>query len=202
VAKLKLIYQSPLLYRFVMRLLYGRYYRARNRALADLIPPNCSVVDLCCGPGLLYEQYLRKKNVHYTGIDSSPAFVAKVKQLGASATVVELRSSTLPLPRAEFLIMQSSLYYFLPDPSPLVDRMLAAAAKGVIIAEPVKSLATSSLPLIRKIAVRLSGPGGEQPQRYTEETLDQFFAKYRAQLQSTLNIPGGREKIYMLRAVT
>jgi SAM-dependent methyltransferase len=195
---MKAIYQSPLLYRAVMRLLYGRHYEARNSAVAELIPARSSVLDLCCGPGLLYQDRLRQKGIQYTGIDQSAAFTARINQMGARAFVRDLTSSE-PLPEADYVLMQSSLCYFLPDPSPVLNRMLQAARTAVIIAEPIRNLSTSRSPFIRKIAVALSGPGGDQPQRYTEETLDLFFSQYASQLQTALKIPGGREKIYVLK---
>ena len=57
------VYKSPLLYEAVMLALYGRHYFARYRAIADLIPAGSSVLDLCCGPAILYSRYLRNKNV-------------------------------------------------------------------------------------------------------------------------------------------
>jgi trans-aconitate methyltransferase len=194
----QIIYRSPLLYQAIMRVLYGRHYDARNLAIANLIPPGSSVLDLCCGPGLLYERCLRQKKADYTGIDASPSFIARVNQLGARAIVSDLTRARA-LPRADYVVMQSSLCYFLPEPSSIIDRMLDAARTAVIISEPIRNLSTSSSAIIRQIAVKLSGPGGERPQRFTEGTLDQLFERYAESLIDKFKIPGGREKIYLLK---
>ena len=71
-----LIYRSSSFYEFTMLALYGRHYGSRYRAVADLIPGGSSVLDLCCGPALLYHRYLRHKSVRYTGLDVNAKFIA------------------------------------------------------------------------------------------------------------------------------
>jgi SAM-dependent methyltransferase len=180
-----------------MRLLYGRYYKERDVAVAELIPAGSTVLDLCCGPAVLYRRLLRKKGVDYIGLDLSRFFVDALNKRGVRALVRDLRSND-SLPRADYVVMQSSLCYFLPEPYRVIDRMLEAANKAVIVSEPIRNLSTSKSPLISAIAVKLSGPGGSQPQRFTEETLDKLFGSYSACLKRSFKIPGGREKIYML----
>src|SRR4051812_13722935 len=98
-----------------MLALYGRHYGARSRAIADLIPERSSVVDLCCGPGVLYERYLKAKAVRYTGLDLNERFVARVDRLGGVGVVRDLNDGR-PFPEADTVVMQASLYQFLPDP--------------------------------------------------------------------------------------
>ncbi|HEV3121748.1 MAG TPA: class I SAM-dependent methyltransferase, partial [Isosphaeraceae bacterium] len=85
-----LVYKSPLIYELVMAALYGRHYPARYRAIAELVPERSTVLELCCGPGFLYERHLQKKQVHYTGLDSNPQFIARLKRLGAQGEVRDL----------------------------------------------------------------------------------------------------------------
>src|SRR5713101_1249799 len=106
--------------------LYGRHYAGRYRAIADLIPSGSSVLDLCCGPGILYERYLRAKSVDYTGIDVNRCFLDRIGRLGARAIDRDLHEPG-PLPPADSVIMQASLYHFLPDAAPIVERMIEAA---------------------------------------------------------------------------
>jgi SAM-dependent methyltransferase len=193
----KLIYRNPLLYQLIMRLLYGRHYQSRSRVIADLIEAGSSVLDLCCGSGLLYHRYLREKNVDYTGLDMSRPFVETLNKQGVRAIEWDLQSAD-DLPPADYVIMQSSLCYFLPDPSPLIVRMLNAANKEVIIAEPIRNLSTSNLPFVASVAVKLSGPGGGHSQRFNEKSLDELFAAYSSRLRRSFKIPGGREKVYVL----
>jgi hypothetical protein len=162
-----LVYRSPLLYRAAMLALYGRHNFTRCRAIADLIPPNSSVLELCCGPADLYFRYLKPKTVRYMGFDINPRFVSR---LGERGRVWNVQDAS-PLPAAEYVLMQASLYHFLPDPSPVIDR----------------------------IARRETNAGtGAQPLRFNEQTLDAFFSRYAARVSRSFLIPGRREKVYVL----
>lgn len=195
-----LIYRSSSLYELAMLLLYGRHYGSRYRAIADLIANGCTVVDLCCGPAHLYHRYLRAKSVQYTGLDVNARFIRALIRKGGRGQVWDLRSDR-SLPTADYLIMQSSLYHFLPDPKPIVDRMLEAARKQVIIAEPIRNLTNSdsrALSLLGRVFT--STAAGQHLERFTEETLDRFFSNYHSRVNRSMTIAGGREKVYVLTA--
>jgi trans-aconitate methyltransferase len=193
-----LLYKSATVYKLIMRLLYGRHYGTRCTRIAELIPANSTVLDLCCGPAVLYHQHLRHKSVHYTGIDVSSQFVDALTKQGIPAILCDLRSNTA-LPHADYVVMQASLYHFLPNASHILDRMLHAARKQVIVAEPIRNLATSQIPILSTIAGRLSGPVVEaSAQRFTEEGLDRFFRSYSTKVIQSFTIAGGREKVYVL----
>jgi trans-aconitate methyltransferase len=193
-----LIYRSSSLYELVMLALYGRHYASRYQAIADLIPNGTSVVDLCCGPALLYHRSLKEKNVQYTGLDVNPWFISQLIKRGGQGQDWDLRSDT-PLPKADYLVMQASLYHFLPDPKPVVDRMLKAARRQVIIAEPVRNLATSESRLLSMLGRVLTNPGvGEHSLRFNLQTLDEFFSGYGSRVMQSFSIAGGREKVYVL----
>jgi SAM-dependent methyltransferase len=192
-----LVYRSPWLYEVLMMALYGRYYSARYGAIADLVPAGASVLDLCCGPGVLFDRYLRHKGVDYTGLDVNAGFVARINRRGGRGQVWDLRGDD-PLPGADVVIMQASLYHFLPDPVSVVGRMLRAARARVIIAEPIRNLADSGWPLLAAIARRGTDPGhGEQALRFNERTLDAFLGGLATPPSRSFLIPGGREKIYV-----
>jgi len=194
-----LVYKSCLLYELAMRLLYGRHYPARYYAVAALVPEGASVLDLCCGPATLYHRYLRHKGVRYTGLDVNEKFVRRLARAGARGQVWDLRSDR-PLPPADHVIMQASLYHFLPDPDRIIDRMLAAAGERVIVSEPVRNLASSENPVIRLLGRRAADPGvGGGEQRFTEASLGELMARYRDRLVKEFPIPGGRERVYVLR---
>lgn len=180
-----------------MLLLYGRHYPARYRAIAELIPSNSTVLDLCCGPALLYHRYLRAKAIHYTGLDINTRFIERLNRRGGRGLVWDLRDER-PLPSADYVVMQASLYHFLPDAHPVVDRMLEAARRQVIIAEPVRNLTGSNSRVLSLLGRLLTNPGtGQQQLRFSESTLDDFFSAYTSVLES-FTIAGGREKIYLL----
>jgi SAM-dependent methyltransferase len=193
-----LIYRSSSLYEFAMLTLYGRHYGSRYRAVADLIPRGASVLDLCCGPALLYHRYLRHKSVQYTGLDVNAKFIARLTGRGAGGQLWDLRTET-PLPQADYVVMQGSLFHFLPDASPVVDRMLRAARKQVVIAEPVRNLASSKLRLLALAGKLLTNPGvGDHRYRFDEASLDQLFSRYSSSVVQSGLIAGGREKMYVL----
>jgi Glycosyl transferase family 2 len=138
------------------------------------------------------------KSVNYRGLDINAKFIKKLVRCGAQGEVWDLRGDK-PLPPADYVIMQSSLYHFLPNSMPIIIRMLAAARTALIIAEPIRNLAQSKLPIIRSLTPVLTNPGvGPQPRRFTEQSLDGLFA---GSLQTSVRaffISGGREKIYRI----
>jgi SAM-dependent methyltransferase len=195
-----IIYRSSWLYKGVMFLLYRGGYQERSKALATLIPEGASVVDLCCGPASLYFDYLQFKRVAYTGLDINTRFVESASSRGARVMVWDVSADT-PLPKADYLVMQASLYHFLPDPRPVVDRMLEAAEKKVLLAEPVRNLADSSNPALAWVARKLTNPGtGDQPRRFDRKLFDEFLAPYRAagRLVDSYPIAAGREQLCVL----
>jgi SAM-dependent methyltransferase len=194
-----LIYRSASIYELAMRLLYGRHYTSRYRAISDLIKPGSSVLDLCCGPALLYH-HLKSKDIQYIGLDINARFIDQLKRRGGNGQVWDLRSEQ-PLPRADYVIMQASLYHFLPDASPVVDRMLRAARHQVVIAEPIRNLATSDSRLLALIGRMFTNAGtGEQHLRFSESSLAELFSKYSTRVVQSFPIAGSREKVYVLQA--
>ncbi len=195
-----LIYSTAFVYEGVMRLLYGLGYNERFQSLVELIPEGASVLDVCCGPGTLFHRYLRAKGVRYTGLDINRHFIQGLSASGATGIVWNLEEDR-PLPRAEYVVIQSSLYHFLPDSSNMVERMIAAAKKQVLIAEPIRNLADSRIPLLGLLARKLTNPGtGDQPSRFNEQRLDALMEPYRQRCRAVRSqlIAGGREKLYIL----
>ena len=198
---LSLIYRSRIAYEFAMVALYRSHYADRYEAIANLIPRGAEVLELCCGPGILYDRYLRHKNVNYRGLDISEKFVNDLVRRGVAAERWDLLSDR-PLPHAEYVIMQASLYHFLPNAAPVLDRMLAAAEEKVILAEPIKNLASSSVPMIARLSRMLTDPGGgSSANRFVEGALDALAARYSNLLRQSFLSPGGREKIYVFNKV-
>jgi SAM-dependent methyltransferase len=194
------IYRNSRIYEIVMRLLYGRYYEDRYIALANLIPAGSSVLDLCCGPGVLYTRYLRGKSVRYVGLDVNERFIEALTSQGGAGIVMDLRDDN-PLPKADYIVMQASLYHFIPRASQMVARMLKSANRQAIIAEPIQNLTSSSNPLLALAGRFFTNPGsGDQPHRFTESDLDQLISGLGTDCAQSFLIPGGREKIYVLNA--
>jgi hypothetical protein len=191
------IYRSVWLYQLTMRALYHGHYRARQTAIADLIPTGASVVEICSGPAVLH-RYLSAKDVAYTGLDLSPRFVSWMRARGIDGRLWDVRSSR-PFPRADCVVMQASLYQFLPDPKPVVDRILEAARRRAIIAEPVRNV-TSDPGALSRLSARLTDPGtGPAHYRFDAGRLSRFFDTYGAMVEQVFPLPGGREQAYVLR---
>ena len=196
-----LVYRSAVGYGLVMRALYGRHYNDRLRAVADEVPVGASVLELCCGPGTLYLRFLRGRVSAYIGLDVNPRFVIQLSRQGVDARLMDLNRTEDPLPPADVAVMQASLYHFLPNAAVIVDRLLAAASDRVIISEPVRNLASSHNPFIRALGQRAADPGaGGAERRFNEQTLDALMERYRALVIRASLIPGGRDKLYVLRA--
>jgi SAM-dependent methyltransferase len=194
------LYKSASLYELLMVLLYGRHYPGRYQVIADLIPARSSVLDVCCGPAVLYHRYLKNQSITYTGLDLSSSFIKRLRQRGAKGEVWDLRENA-ELPAADYVIMQASLYQFLPDPRPVVDRMLRAARRQVILAEPIRNITSSNLAPLAFLGRRFTDPGdSHSDHRFTERTLDLFFARYASQIAKAFSIPGGREKVFVLNS--
>ena len=194
-----LIYRNARLYALAMRLLYRGALDERNRVLAERIEAGTRVVDLCCGPPLLFTSRLERKHVRYLGIDLNPVFLAAVQKTGAETMRLDLRDAPR-LPEADYVIMQGSLYHFLPDPAPIVERMLEAAGRRVILSEPIRNLSQSKLPGVAVFAALASDAGyGAQPNRFDEATLDRFFEAYSDRIVESSLVARGREKLYVLQ---
>ena len=143
-----------------MRVLYGRHYADRMRAVADQVPAGASVLELCCGPGTLYRRYLRGRAARTSASTSTSGSSAACTARGDRRTAGRPRAhATSRCPTADVAIMQASLYHFLPDAGAIVDRMLAAARQRVIVSEPIRNLASSGLPLIGLLGRRAADPG-------------------------------------------
>ncbi len=194
-----LVYRSAQGYELVMRVLYGRHYGARLRAVAEQVPDGSSVLELCPGPGALYRRHLRARASVYTGADVNPGFVDRLRRLGAKAVVLDL-SAADALPEADVVIMQASLYHFLPGAQAIVERMLGAARERVIVAEPIRNLSSSRLAWLAALGRRGTDPGSGagHEQRFDEPALDRLMAAYSEAMMTVFTIPGGREKVFVL----
>jgi SAM-dependent methyltransferase len=196
-----LVYRSAVGYELLMRALYGRHYAERMRAVAAQVPDGASVLELCCGPGTLYLRHLRGRTNGYVGVDVNPGFVERLRRRGVDARQLDLAADDATLPSADVVILQASLYHFLPRAERIIDRMLATASDRIIVSEPVRNLASSDVALLARLGRRAADPGvGGHAQRFTEATLESLMERYRARTLTAFPIPGGREMVYVLAA--
>jgi SAM-dependent methyltransferase len=193
-----LVYRTAGGYELLMRMLYGRHYADRLALVADQVPDGASVLECCCGPGTLYRRHLRGRVGSYVGLDVNDGFVARLRREGVDARRLDLGADAAPLPTADVVLMQASLYHFLPAPERILERMLAAAGERVIVSEPIRNLASSRVPGVALVGRRAADPGvGGHASRLDEAALDRLMSNYD-QL-AAFTIPGGREKVFVLR---
>ncbi len=135
------IYWSASLYNVALKLLYGTHFKERFRCVAARIPPDAKeILDVCCGTGLLFDLYLRQKDLHYIGLDFNKLLLRRVKKLGGETIHMKLPGS---LPSADVVLMMGSLYHFKGQETDMVDFMITAARQKVIILEPVQAMSLS-----------------------------------------------------------
>jgi hypothetical protein len=152
---------------------------------------------------LLYTRYLKQKNIRYTGLDINPGFVERVIAKGGESAVWDMRKDK-PLPEADYVIMQASLYHFLTNVTPLVDKLIAEARKNVFVTEPVKNLSDSPNKWVAWLAKHAANPGTHhQFHRFNETTLAKAFQPYHEKdlVEEVISIAGGREKLYVLKGM-
>jgi SAM-dependent methyltransferase len=167
------IYWSATGYDLVMRALYGRSYARLYADVAALIPDGASVTDVCCGSGRLYREFLRGRGCRYVGLDYNPILVRAVQRAGGDARVFDIRREQPP--RADFVVMCSSLYHFFSERNEVLGTLLDAADKAVILSEPVRNLTSHPFPPIKFAATLLTNPGaGSFESRFNPETFRNF----------------------------
>ncbi len=173
-----LIYQNILFYRFVMRTLYGQYFEERYAKTAALIENKASVLDVCCGDAYIYFQYLGKKNVDYTGLDTCPPFIKKLKKDGLRVELCDILTTDLTSDY-DIVLLMGSLYQFIPQHHLLIEKLFRLAKKRLIVVEAVKNIAGSSNRLIAKLAGIAVNPGtGSKTERFDVDRLRDVFRSY------------------------
>lgn len=185
------VYWHPAIYHYAMRFLYGKNFYARYKELLALLPDHANVIDVCSGDCYL-NKFLTEKYINYVGLDVNPKFVRYALKRGINAKVFDIMDSQVP--QAEYVIMQGSLYQFIPDHRKILEKLLRAAKKAVIIAEPIKNVAMnkdSFILLLARMATRVNGK--YFPNRFTKKELLNLFNEYNA--DQIREIDGGRELI-------
>ena len=191
------IYWHPAIYNRLMKLLYGKYFEARYEAIADLIPDGASVTEVCAGDAYLFRNYLRKKNVKYTGLDINPSFVRHAQRNNVPMSEHDLVRDEVPA--SDYIIIQASLYQFMPEHELIVRKLLASAKNVLLVVEPIRNLASSSNPIVTFIAKYSANPGKEHKvHRFNKETLMDFFRQFE-EFKSAQEMEGGRELVGIFR---
>ena len=123
-----------------MRLRFKKYFNQRYQAIDELIPNGSSVVDVCCGDSYLFN-YLNKKNIDYLGLDFNSIFINNSIKRGINARLFNIYEDSIP--RADYIVIQASLYQFIPNHPRLLDKLYKSADKYLIITETINSYGSS-----------------------------------------------------------
>jgi hypothetical protein len=189
-----IIYKNILLYQLFMRMLYGRHFEDRYKAVAAQIPSGSSVMDICAGDAYLYTNFLKHNGNDYLAIDNSPFFINSAQKRNIAC--IQLNVSEDPLPVADVVVMMASLYQFIPHEKRVIQKLLDSARKKLVITEPISNLSASANLYIRKLAQRLSIPFQASQQyegkRFDRPALENLFRSFK-ELSEIKTIPGERE---------
>jgi hypothetical protein len=193
------IYRSPLVYRLLMRGLYGRHYDDRYTAVAGEVPAGSAVLDVCAGDCLIYSRHLAKTGVHYRALDASPHFVTYARSRGIEAQVCDLLRDELPV--ADVVLIQGRLCQCMAEAGAVLSKLRRAARVKLVVAEPVRNL--SDMPVVGPVArwltrMRPSEHHDGAPARFNVESLSRLFSATEG-FERSYPIPGGREVVGIFR---
>jgi hypothetical protein len=192
-----------MVYTAVVRLLFNRHFVERYRAISDRIPAGAEVVDVCAGDCYLYRRFLKEKHVRYIGLDLSSPFVKWACGRGIRALQFDLWKNEIP--EADYVVMQSSLYQFIPREKWVIAKLLKAARKTAVVSEPVRNLSSSNIRWVADLSRILTRPMGGassyRGQRFNPSSLSELFHSF-PEFQKSCLIPGGREMLGIFQTST
>jgi len=187
-----IIYWHPAIYTLIMKFLYKENFYDRYRIIVDHIPRGADVIDVCCGDCYIYLHFLKEKNVNYLGLDINKIFVNAAKRKGVRADQFDLAKDQLP--QVDYILMQASMYHFIPYEDRIMQKILNSASKRAIIAEPAINISSSENFFIRNMSRILTGTGTDHSnERFDKKRLLDFFNKHKA--TGIFEIEGGRDII-------
>ncbi len=193
---LPVLYKSSWFYHGALALAYRKHRQERFRAVAHWVPEEAEVLDVCCGDGSL-GKYL-PPSVRYRGLDYSTAFVHTAQQRGCRVEAFNLRCD--PLPAAQIVICQVSLFQFHPHVEEILARLFEAAEQRLIVSESVRSLTQSPWPWIARVVAWGTHVDGMTQDwfRFTPEGLQILFDPYRPHIRHAGAVCGGRDWLFVL----
>lgn len=192
------IYWHPWLYRKIMQLAYGKQFKTRYEILAQYVPDNCELLELCMGDACFYQEYLKGKQVKYSCADINPVFVNAAKRKGLNASLIDISKDEIPA--SDFILMQAALYHFIPNEKQIIQKLLDACRKAVIISENIDNLSNDASPLKSWIGEQLSkAKSGQSKLKFTRESLKECFAGFSHYISAWKESPDSKEIIIVLQ---
>jgi hypothetical protein len=163
-------------YRLAMWVLCGRDLAERRRAIVRELEPGWTFLDLCCGDCAI-SPAVRAKSCTYLGLEVNPVFIRWGQRRGFDVRHWDARS--MPVPRADVVCMQASLYQFIPRDRSLVHEIVASANRLAVVAEPTRNWATGGSRLLRALASRLTRAAGDVfDKRHSDASLADLVADF------------------------
>lgn len=187
------VYWHPFLYRWYIRWAYGGNVAGRYAQLAELVRDEDFVVEVCCGDARLYLEYLKPRGIEYLGLDLNPVFVRAARRRKVPVRHFDVLTGQVPC--ADVVIMQASLYQFLPDRVwEVCHKLLRAARRMVLLSEPVYHLGSpAGLAWIQWLAawMVLARRGPNRYRFHRESFLE--LVRHMPGLAEVTTVGGGRE---------
>lgn len=152
-----------------------------QKALESLPFPikGLSVLDICCGSGMISEFYVREE-AEVTGIDISDDCIRRAKiraeryEFSANFRIGD--SKNLPFPGNSFdIVSVHDGLHHLDNPKEAVKEMTRLARRGVIIIEPAKALITE---LSILLGVSLKYEGADFVYRFKKDELTSWLKEF------------------------
>jgi hypothetical protein len=191
------IYWTGFGYDLTMKALYRSQWEATYREVADRISDGASVVDVCAGTARIYRDFLKDRGCDYLGLDFSGHLVMSARRHGVPIRRFDLCCDELP--EADYVVMCSSFYHFRDREDEILDKLLRAAKKAVVISEPVENFSSHGPSLWSRLMRRFANPGvGDCSYRYDIASFRDLAERHGA--IEVHHEPGGRNAIAVFDA--
>lgn len=192
------IYWHPFFYRCAMKLVYGNRFISRYANLQKHIPENSNVLELCMGDAFFYLNFLKQKNINYKCADINEVFVRSAKGKNIDAGLINIYTDEIP--NCDHILLQGSLCYFIPNQKQIIQKLLKACNKELIISENIENLSNSKSFFKSFIAEKLSASKfGQSKIKFTKESLIETFSGFKPYIKVWEESPGNKEIIIVLK---
>lgn len=190
-------YWHPLIYSLLIKLSFKTSYQKRYEVISNLINTNSSVVDICCGDCKVFD-YLKDKKIDYLGLDFNSYFVKNAKKRRINAREFNIHKDEIP--KSEYILIQASLYQFIPKHDKILQKLFDAATKYLVISEPIVNYGNSKSKIISCISKILNNPGdGVKPYRFTLDTLKRALEPFKKNIVKEFLISNNMEYLVLIK---
>jgi hypothetical protein len=125
-------------------------------------------------------------------------FVRHARRQGIDASVLDLNSESVP--PDDYVVVQGSLYHFIPGQREILEKLLEAGRKRIIVSERTGGLTKSRSSAVAWFARMTTDPGtGAAGERFDRESLLALFRAFPGRLMEIREYSGGKEIIAVFR---